>query len=110
MGSASSQAELAKQLDVSGATVAVMLKKLESEGYIERSVAASDCRINEIRLTEAGLDVVERSRRRFSEIDEDFFGALSPDELEKFIEYMEKIAARASEHEARARDNMGKEQ
>ena len=29
---------------------------------------------------------------------------------DKFIEYMEKIAARASEHEARARDNIWKEQ
>ena len=110
MGSASSQAELAKQLDVSGATVAVMLKKLESAGYIERCVAASDCRNNEIRITETGLDVVARTRRRFSEIDEDFFGALSKEELEIFIECMEKIADRASDHETCLRENTAKEQ
>ena len=92
---AHSQSELAKQLDVSGATIAVMLKKLEVAGYIERCAAPDDSRNNEIKLTEAGLDVVARTRRGFSEMDEDFFGALTDEELERFIDYMEKIAERA---------------
>lgn len=109
MHGASSQSELARQLDVSAATVAVMLKKLENAGYIEKCTAENDCRNNEIKITESGLDVVRRTRRRFSEIDERFFGALSKDELEKFIEYMEKIAERAGEFEASTRDGAGKE-
>lgn len=109
MHGASSQCELAHQLDVSAATVAVMLKKLEGAGYIEKCVAENDCRNNEIRITEAGLDVVRRTRKRFSEIDERFFGALSSEELENFIEYMEKIAERAGEIESSTRDGAGKE-
>lgn len=109
MSGAPSQSELARQLDVSGATVAVMLKKLEAAGYIERCAAAVDSRSNEITLTPAGLDVVSRTRRKFSEIDEAFFGALSDDELECFISHMEKIVAHASDTEGRKKSSSEKE-
>lgn len=104
-----SQSELAKQLDVSGATVAVMLKKLESAGYIEKTVSSCDCRNNEIKITEAGLELVRRSRRSFSEVDEEFFGALSEDELCQFTEYMKRIAQRASASESGKITDSGKE-
>ena len=46
---------------VSGATMAVSLKKLEKGGYINRLVDQHDNRCNQICITEKGREVVEES-------------------------------------------------
>ena len=47
-----SQKDLAKMYGVSGATIAVSLKKLEKGGYIKRLVDQDDNRCNQICITE----------------------------------------------------------
>ena len=61
-----SQKDLARSMDISAATVAVSLKKLEKGGYIKREVDEKDNRLNKITITEKGNKVVKRSKEIFA--------------------------------------------
>ena len=67
-GTLPSQKELAEQLDITPAAVTGALKKIEQDGYIERSLG-HDTRYNEIKITEKGVALVEHTRRMFAEVD-----------------------------------------
>ena len=64
-----SQNDIARQMDISAATVAVALKKLESGGYISKEVDEEDNRLNKITITEKGNKVVEQSKQIFEMIE-----------------------------------------
>ena len=88
-----SQKELAEHFEISPAAVAVTLKKLESDGYIEKAASKDDNRFNEIAITEKGRSVVEFSHKVFSEIDEKTFEGVSQEERIKLLEILDKIEA-----------------
>ena len=68
-----SQKEIAEYLNVTAATIAVSVKKLEKGGYITRIVDQEDNRYNKLCLTEEGLDVVEHSRQFFKNVENQMF-------------------------------------
>lgn len=86
-----SQKEIADAHQVSGAAVAVNLKKLEKMGLVERVCDTHDSRCNRITITPAGADVVRRSRCIFEMIDNRMFSTLTPDELAVFRRCLDKI-------------------
>ena len=63
-----SQAELAKLMRVSPATIAVSLKKLENNGYINREIDEADNRLKKITISEKGNQVVMQSRQIFESL------------------------------------------
>ncbi len=81
-----SQKDLAKHFDISPAAVAGTLKKLESDGYIERGKCAdcADFRCNEIKITERGREAAMQSKKFFHHVDEEAFKDFSEEELETF--------------------------
>ena len=86
-----SQKELAAVMGVSPAAVTATLKKLEKEGYVSRSMTDEDNRKNEIRITEKGLSKVDESRNAFEATDRAMFEGFSPEELEQFMAFMERL-------------------
>ena len=60
-------------MDVSAATVAVSLKKLEKGRYVKRQPDEGDNRLNKITITEKGNSVVEKSKRIFEAADRKVF-------------------------------------
>ena len=88
-----SQKDIAKHFDISPAAVAVTLKKLESDGYIERGKCGerTDSRFNEIKITERGRDAALQSRRYFQHVDNESFKDFSDEELEIFISLLERM-------------------
>ena len=54
-----SQVEIAKELEVSPATIAVALKNLEKEQYIVRTSKEGDNRVKDVLLTEKGQKLVQ---------------------------------------------------
>ena len=85
------QAELAAVLEISTATVAVSLKKLERDGYIQKTTKKDDSRAKFVSLTEKGEDVVARSREIFAYMDQSVIRGLSEEELvtlRKFLKQM----------------------
>ena len=84
-----SQTELATHLEISTAAVAVAIKKLEADGYIERKTAENDSRYNEIKITDKGREIVSLSENRFSEVDGAMLDGIDREKLDSFIECLE---------------------
>ena len=76
-----SQKELAQKLEISTAAVAVMIKKLEKEGYISKKHSDYDNRFNEITITEKGVAAVKQTRSYFSDLDHVMFSGITENEL-----------------------------
>ncbi|HHV59128.1 MAG TPA: MarR family transcriptional regulator [Clostridiaceae bacterium] len=60
-----SQKEIAESMEISPATIAVSLKKLERGGYINKEMDEGDNRLNQITITDKGKKVVEQSKQIF---------------------------------------------
>ena len=88
-----SQTYLAERLEISTAAVAVMLKKLESDGYIKRSVNQNDSRFNAIELTEKGANITESSKKDFLSIDVALFDGFEEKELLDFNVFLDRLQA-----------------
>lgn len=86
-----SQKELAERLEISTAAVAVSLKKLETEGYIERKIAEDDNRNNEIRITDEGKRVIGVSRDYITRLDEAMFRGIDEETLALFMNCLETM-------------------
>lgn len=86
-----SQKDLAKDLRVSPAAIAVSLKKLESDGYITRNTDTDDCRYNRIALTEKGLGVVTQTKELFHYIDQTMVQGFDDAEMDALLASLEKI-------------------
>ncbi len=86
-----SQVELAKALEVSTATLAVSLKKLEREGYIQKTAKEDDSRAKFVTLTPKGKEVVEKSRDIFECVDREAINGFSEDELILLRKFLKRI-------------------
>lgn len=87
-----SQKELAEYLDVTPAAVTGAIKKMEKDGYVERTLG-QDNRYNEIRITDAGRELVKKSYKIFCEVDSSLFEGFGPEELDTYISCLEKLQA-----------------
>ena len=87
-----SQKELAKRLDVTPAAVTGAIKKMEKDGYVERTLG-HDNRFIELRITEQGRELVRRSYKLFCEADELMFAGFSQSELDAYISCLAKLQA-----------------
>ena len=88
-----SQKELAEHLQISPTAIAVKIKKLESDGFIEREKQSGDSRFNKVSITDKGMDIVKRTECIFGGIDSKMIEGLSPDEIDNFIIITEKLRA-----------------
>ena len=90
-GGAALQSELTRGMDVSAATTANMLKRLEAGGYISRSAQKGDTRRNEVTLTDRGRCVVAESRRLFDETDKAMFSGIDGNTLSVMKSGLEQV-------------------
>ncbi len=86
----SSQKELADRLHITPAAITVALKKIEQEGYVERALG-HDARYNELKITEKGRALVNRTQEIFHRADTAMFENFSDEELDAYISCLEKI-------------------
>ena len=76
---------------MSGATIAVSLKKLEKGGYIRRLVDQEDNRCNQICITDKGRKVVEDSVKIFRRIECRMFEGFSENDMKVLGELLDRI-------------------
>ncbi len=88
-----SQKELSSSMDVSAATIAVSLKKLEKGGYIKKEMDQGDNRLNQITITEKGNKVVEQSRQIFDLTHQKLFEGFTEEEKYNLSILMRKLDA-----------------
>lgn len=86
-----SQSDIARIMDVSTATIAVSLKKLEKGGYIKKEVDEGDNRFNKIIITEKGNRVVEQSKEIFNLTDQKVFEGLMEEEKSSLSLMLQKL-------------------
>ncbi len=86
-----SQKDIAQRFGVSAAAVAMMMKKMEAEGYITRTMSSSDNRFNELHLTELGHSILSQSHEIFHEIDAATYDGISEEDLEIFMRCLGKM-------------------
>ena len=85
------QKMIAEHFKISPAAVAVTLKKLEAKGLVFKNVSDEDSRCNMIKITDEGRRIVNETHKLFTDIDYAMFDGVSDDEMDTFIECLEKI-------------------
>ena len=83
-----SQKELSYLLDMSRQSLAELLSKLESCGYITRTPSKTDGRVMDITLTPKGKEASEEMEEGDSG---ELFECLTAEEQEKFSDYLERL-------------------
>lgn len=86
-----SQKEIAQMHQVSTATIAVSLKKLEKGGYISRIVDQNDNRYNQICITKKGKLMVDQSVDFFKKVEETMFIGFSHEEIQTLEKFFDRI-------------------
>ena len=92
-----SQKELAEHLNVTPAAVTGALKKMEHDGYVERTLG-HDNRYNELKITEKGRALVAESCKIFGEVDSSMFVGFTDKELDIYISCLERLQANMKKH------------
>ena len=90
--------DLAYLLGIRQQSLNELLKKLEKNSYVERRPSEKDRRVVVVHLTEKGKEAQEPEENY-----QEFLGCLSPEELQQFGEYLDRIIA-AFRMEGRSED------
>ena len=90
--------DLAYLLGIRQQSLNELLKKLEKNSYVERRPSEKDRRVMVVHLTEKGKEAQEPEENY-----QEFLGCLSPEELQQFGEYLDRISA-AFRMEGRSED------
>lgn len=88
----SSQKEIAEKFCISPAAVAVLLKKLEANGWIEKTVFDQDNRVNNVKITDKGINLIENTKIQAQEIENNIFNEFSQEEINAFCRCLEKMS------------------
>lgn len=83
--------QLSQGMTVSTARVAVILRKLEQQGLITRSVDVHDSRQIIVRLTEKGKEKVKQDRQELLEIMTKMLELLGPDDAQAYVRIQKKL-------------------
>ena len=90
-GRIAAQKELSDAMHVSPATVAVSLKSLEREGYVEKLADETDQRRKAVRLTPKGEDAIQRCVQVFEAVDQSMFEGFRPEETRQACGYLMRM-------------------
>ena len=90
-GRIAAQKELSDAMHVSPATVAVSLKSLEREGYVEKLADETDQRRKAARLTPKGEAAIQRCVQVFEAVDQSMFEGFRPEETRQACGYLMRM-------------------
>ena len=83
--------EIERHFEVAQATVAGIAIRLERKGMVESYMDAADRRIKHIRLTEKGLELLQRTRESIDRSEAWLVSPLDEDEKEELHRLLQKI-------------------
>lgn len=92
-----SQADLARAIGITEASLVTTLHQLESAGYVTRQPDPDDRRTNRLVLTEAGSRIVEGIDQRLVAMRSDLLDGVSDAELATTVEVLERVGQRIVE-------------
>ena len=86
-----SQRDVARTLRISPATVAVSLKTLERDGYVERAADERDQRRNRVSLTDKGRKAVGLCGESFRAVDQGMLAGFTPEEKVQLTGFFKRM-------------------
>jgi Transcriptional regulators len=89
------QENLASHLRIDKGSIAKSIKKLEDEGYIERSIDAEDKRAYKVYLTQKAIDIIPKIKEVIRSWEESIVAELNEDEKGTMKQLLNKMAAKA---------------
>jgi len=90
-GKPPAQRELAEQLHISPAAVAMSLKSLERGGYIEKRMDPEDQRCKRVSITEKGSQALATCFQVSARVEERMFDGFTPEECRQLADYHWKM-------------------
>jgi MarR family transcriptional regulator for hemolysin len=85
------QVELADMLDVEPITLSRIVDRLEEAGHVERVADPADRRAWRLQVTERAKPLVAKLRALGSELVEDAFGGIEPEEIARVREVLARV-------------------
>lgn len=85
-----SASRLAKELDLSLATVSVSIKRLEEAGFVTKVKDEKDSRTTWLYLSDKGRDVHDSIRATIIQTEETLVQGMTPEEINLFRDYLKK--------------------
>ena len=85
------QVELADMLDVEPITLSRIVDRLEEAGHVERVADPADRRAWRLQVTEKAKPLVAKLRALGSELVEDAFAGLAPEDIERVREVLARV-------------------
>lgn len=85
------QAELARSLGTSGATVVEIVDHLERHGLVERRRLETDRRTQALHLLPGADDVVAEAQRRATAVTESLLGSLAPRDRQRLVTLLQRF-------------------
>lgn len=83
---------ISEKLKVTTGGVTVLTAKLIKAGLIEKTQHETDRRASQIHITEAGIDILEQSKKQIDVVFESLFGMLDEDEIKTLTQIFAKCA------------------
>ena len=85
------QKQAADEMDVTPASAAASLKRLEKAGFVSRRADERDARRNLLFITPKGEEQIHRNRRQFDALDRQMFAGMEEEEVRAFRRACEKM-------------------
>ena len=85
------QADLAKKLEVTPATLTNLLHRMERSGLVRREKDEVDIRATRVYLTEKGKATLEKAKLLVEEMDQITFSGFSETERQQMWDYLERV-------------------
>jgi MarR family transcriptional regulator for hemolysin len=85
------QKDLAASLGIEGPSLVRLIDSLITKGLIERSEDVRDRRAKLLRLTPAGLKLVESIRKTVTGLEDGIFSSFDDDELARFADFVQRL-------------------
>ena len=83
--------DLARELNVSTARIAALLRKMEKNGLIQRHAAQADARQTVVEITQAGMEYSDKIMEQLLEKTELLIEKVGKDDLDEFVRISRKI-------------------
>lgn len=87
------QTDLARELDVTGASLVRVLDQVVAAGLADRHPDPVDGRVSRVRLTERGRGLVSQIEARFTELRRDMLADISDEDLARAVAVAESLEA-----------------
>ena len=100
------QAEVAEEMQVSPASVAQSLKRMEAAGYISRDARKDNLRANSLSVTDAGREAAANCRRVFDGLEEEMLKGFTDEERAFTGEMLSRIIRNLESGDTDGMNNM----